>query len=238
MTALLRVTDLTVRYGAVTAVTGLSFTLGRGESLAVLGANGAGKSSLMKALLGWVVPQAGAIEFDGQDITTIKPWVRARRGITTVPEGGRVFGGLSILDNLKVGSHGIANAAATDSDVEHACRLFPELLDRLQESAGSLSGGQQQMVAIARALMSKPQLLMVDEVTSGLAPQLVSRVFEGLSRLAADGMTLLITEQNARRALAITDRALLLSRGRLVLDRPSAEVRKDPKLSAAYLGAG
>lgn len=234
MTALLQVQDLNVRYGAITAVRELSFAVHEGESVAVLGANGAGKSSLVKALLGWTRPASGQIEFDGVPITTTAPWGKSRRGIAAVPEGGRVFGGLSIAHNLRIGG---GKRHSSEADVAAACRLFPELLDRLDQPAGTLSGGQQQMVAIARALMSRPRILIVDEVTSGLAPQLVAQVFRALERLAADGMTLLVTEQNARRALAITDRALLLQRGRLLLDRPSATVADDPQLRDAFLGA-
>lgn len=229
---LLAVDGLTVSYGAVAAVRDMSFTVSSGQTVAVLGANGAGKSSLLKALLGWERPARGRVHLDGQDITAWPPWRRGR----AVPEGGRVFADLTIAENLAMGAYG-QGARPSEEQVRAACRDFPAIAERLGERAGDLSGGQQQMVAIVRALIAQPRLLVVDEVTSGLAPKLVAQVFAALAELPGRGITLLVAEQNARRALEIADHALVMSRGQAVLSGPAAELLGDTRLLDAYLGA-
>jgi branched-chain amino acid transport system ATP-binding protein len=233
---LLAVDGLTVSYGAVAAVRDMSFTVSSGQTFAVLGANGAGKSSLLKALLGWERPARGRVHLDGQDITAWPPWRRGRAGLAAVPEGGRVFADLTIAENLAMGAYG-QGARPSEEQVRAACRDFPAIAERLGERAGDLSGGQQQMVAIARALIAQPRLLVVDEVTSGLAPKLVAQVFAALAELPGRGITLLVAEQNARRALEIADHALVMSRGQAVLSGLAAELLGDTRLLDAYLGA-
>lgn len=228
--------DLVVRYGAITAVDGVSFSVQSGEVFAILGANGAGKSSLLRTLLGWQRPAAGRLRFEGVDFTDEQPWRRAARGIAAVPESGRVFADLTVAENVGLGAY-VEGRRPSNARLRDACRYFPELVDRFPDRAGSLSGGQQQMVAIARAMIGTPRLLLVDEVTSGLAPRLVAQVFDALDRLRETGITLLIAEQNARRALDIADRAVILQRGRIVIEGDAAELRTDPRLLDAYLGA-
>ncbi|MFI6322949.1 ABC transporter ATP-binding protein [Nonomuraea sp. NPDC050556] len=231
---MLAVEGLEVRYGAVSAVSGVSLELAEGATSAVLGANGAGKTSLIKALMGWEKAASGRILFGGVDVTTWTPWRRARAGMAVVPERGRVYGDLTIEENLVMGAF---PRRPSRKEMLEVLERFPGMGERLREPARLLSGGQQQMIAIARALMARPRLLLVDEVTSGLAPLLVAQVFATLGDLAATGLTLLVAEQNARRALEITSRAIVLQRGRIALSGESAQLRAEPRLLDAYLGS-
>jgi branched-chain amino acid transport system ATP-binding protein len=233
---LLSIEDLTVRYGAVVAVRGLSLAVPRGRTFAILGANAAGKSSLLKAVLGWHPAAGGRIRYESQDITSWPPWRRAAAGIAVVPERGRIFTDLTVGENLAMGDY-LGGAHPTRDRIEEACRDFPVLTERLRHRAGDLSGGQQQMLAIARALIARPRLLIVDEVTSGLAPKLVTQVFDALATLPSRGITLLVAEQNARRALELADQAVVLSRGERVMAGPAAELRGERRLVEAYLGS-
>ncbi len=235
-TPLLAVEGLSVSYGAVRALSDLSLAVPEGTAFAVLGANGAGKSSLLRAILGWERPVTGRIVLDGHDVTRWSPWRRAAAGLAVVPERGRVFTDLTVGENLRVGAY-LRGARPTTGEVAAACERFPILARRLDDRAGALSGGQQQMLAIARALIARPRLLVIDEVTSGLAPQLVTEVFGALRELARGGMTLLLAEQNVRRALEVADHALVLQRGKIVLAGRADELRGDERLLHAYLGS-
>lgn len=231
---MLAVEGLEVRYGAVSAVSGVSLELAENSTAAVLGANGAGKTSLIKALMGWEKAASGRIFFHGMDVTSWTPWRRARAGMAVVPERGRVYGDLTIEENLVMGAF---PRRPSRKEMLEVLERFPGMGERLREPARLLSGGQQQMIAIARALMARPRLLLVDEVTSGLAPLLVAQVFATLGDLAATGLTLLVAEQNARRALEITSTAIVLQRGRIALSGESAQLRAEPRLLDAYLGS-
>lgn len=227
---MLEIESLVVRYGAVEAVKGCDVTVGDGEAVCLLGANGAGKSTLVRALAGWERPAEGRIVFAGEDITHAHPWERHRRGLGIVPEGGRVFGDLSVEENLRVGGRG--------ADPSVGLELFPVLAERRRQSAGTLSGGERQMLAIARALAGRPKLLVVDEVSFGLMPRAVASIFTVLARLRDEGVSLLVIEQEEARALGLCGRAYVLSQGRVSLAGRSDELAGSQALRSAYLGGG
>ena len=230
MTALLEVDDLHVRYGAVEAVHGVSFTVNAGEVTAVIGANGAGKSSTLAAISG-LVPADGRIRFDGHDISGAPPHAIVRAGIVQVPEGREILARMTVEENLLMGLRG-----RDRSDLGSAYERFPILRDRRALLAGSLSGGEQQMLAIARALLARPRLILLDEPSLGLAPLVVKRVFETLADLKRQGVTMLLVEQNALRALRIADRAHVMELGRLVLRGTGEELLRDEGVARTYLG--
>ncbi len=232
---MLQVTDLDVSYGQVQALREVSLTVGSEEAVAVLGANGAGKSTLIKSLVGWLLPKRGHVQFDGHDVTYLSPWERAGLGMALVPEGGRVFRDLSVLDNLRLGAY-LQSGEAIREQLEVVFDLFPVLAERKTQVAKTLSGGEQQMLAIARAMMSRPKLLLVDEISMGLMPILVKRVFSVLDDLRRRGVSILLVEQNAYEALHVVDRAYVLENGRLVLEGTAEELRENPRVKAAYLG--
>ncbi len=232
---MLQVTDLDVSYGQVQALREVSLTVGSEEAVAVLGANGAGKSTLIKSLVGWLLPKRGRVQFDGHDVTYLSPWERAGLGMALVPEGGRVFRDLSVLDNLRLGAY-LQSGEAIREQLEVVFDLFPVLAERKTQVAKTLSGGEQQMLAIARAMMSRPKLLLVDEISMGLMPILVKRVFSVLDDLRRRGVSILLVEQNAYEALHVVDRAYVLENGRLVLEGTAEELRENPRVKAAYLG--
>ncbi len=223
---LLSVSGLSVAYGGVAAVSQLSFAVAPGECLAILGANGAGKSSLLRGLMG-LAPASGDITFDGADITTLATAERARRGIAFVPEGRRVFAGMTVRENLEVAAH--ANTAERRRRRDAAYALFPQLATRDGDAAWQLSGGQQQMLAIARAMMARPKLLLMDEPSLGLAPTVAQDVVAALTAIAAD-TTIVLAEQNASLALDIATRALILDRGHLAFEGTASEIRERPEL--------
>lgn len=232
--ALISVTDLSVAYGGVAAVAPLSFTVATGDCLAVLGANGAGKSSLLRGLMG-LAPATGEITFDGADIAALATADRARRGVAFVPEGRRVFAGMTVRENLEVAAH--APTAERRRRFEAAYALFPQLATRDTDAAWQLSGGQQQMLAIARAMMARPKLLLMDEPSLGLAPTVAKDVAAALSAIAAD-TTIVLAEQNASLALDLAAHALILDRGRLVFAGTAEEIRHRPELlGPAYAAA-
>ena len=235
-TPLLNVKDLIVAYGQAQVLHGLSFHVGEGEAVAVLGANGAGKSTLIKTLIGWLKPQQGRIEFAGEDVTALPPWERVSRGLAIVPEGRRVFPELTVEENLRLGAYLEQDRKAIREGMERVFALFPVLAERRRQRAGTLSGGEQQMLAIGRAVMRRPRLLLVDEVSMGLAPILVETVFGALRELREQGVSLLIVEQNAHEALQVVDRGYVLENGRFVLEGSAEELRRNPKVQAAYLG--
>lgn len=232
--ALISVTDLSVAYGGVAAVAPLSFTVATGDCLAVLGANGAGKSSLLRGLMG-LAPATGEITFDGADIAALATADRARRGIAFVPEGRRVFAGMTVRENLEVAAHAPSAERRRRRDAAYA--LFPQLAARDTDAAWQLSGGQQQMLAIARAMMARPKLLLMDEPSLGLAPTVAKDVAAALSAIAAD-TTIVLAEQNASLALDLAANALILDRGRLIFAGTAEEIRHRPELlGPAYAAA-
>ncbi len=233
---MLEIRDLDVFYGQVQALHDISLTVGSDEAVAVLGANGAGKSTLIKTVIGWKTPQRGSIRLDGQDVTRLTPWQRVALGMAVVPEGGRVFRGLTVEENLRLGAYRQAREPAIQAQLETVFELFPVLAERRHQVAHTLSGGEQQMLAIGRAMMSQPRLLLVDEISMGLMPILVRRVFETIQSLRGRGVAILLVEQNAYEALNVVDRAYVLENGRLVLEGTPAELRENPRVKAAYLG--
>jgi branched-chain amino acid transport system ATP-binding protein len=236
MAKLLEVQGLEVRYGGIEAVRGLSFSVEEGQIAAVIGANGAGKSSTLLALSGLVRPAAGRVLFRGEDITRERPDRIVRAGLVQVPEGRAILAPLSVAENLELGAWTRRDAAAARAELERVYGLFPRLAQRKGQMAGSLSGGEQQMLAIGRALMAAPRLLLLDEPSMGLAPMLVKAIFATIAAIAAAGTTVLLVEQNARQALKIADKGVVLSHGRLLLEGPSAELLRDPAVVEAFLG--
>lgn len=233
---MLEIRHLDVLYGRVQALRDVSLTVAGDEAVAVLGANGAGKSTLIKTAVGWQTPQRGSIHFDGQDVTRLTPWQRVDLGMALAPEGGRVFRGLTVQENLRLGAYRQTDERAVQSQLEAVFELFPVLAERRRQVAHTLSGGEQQMLAIGRAMMSQPRLLLVDEISMGLMPILVQRVFETIQSLRERGVSILLVEQNAYEALNVVDRAYVLENGRLVLEGTPAELRENPRVKAAYLG--
>jgi branched-chain amino acid transport system ATP-binding protein len=233
----LDVHDLRVRYAAMDAVRGVSFEVRHGEAVAIIGANGSGKSTTLRALMGFV-PATGRIAFDGRPLEALTPWARAEAGIAWVPEGRRIFGDFTVEDNLVAGGYRHRRRAeASRRELERVYALFPALADRRRQLGRTLSGGEQQMLALGRALMAGPRLLLVDEASLGLAPLMVERVYDAIASLVAGGLTLLLVEQNVRRALSIVSRAYVLEVGRIVRAGTAAELAGDPAVRDAYLGA-
>ncbi|AYO38240.1 ABC transporter ATP-binding protein [Serratia sp. P2ACOL2] len=232
---LLSVKNLKVSYGGIHAVKGIDFTVNSGEQVTLIGANGAGKTSSLRALTG-LQPFEGEILFDGLSIRGVPPHRLLQQGLVMVPEGRGIFARMTVLENLQLGAYSRSDKPAVRQDLEQVCALFPRLRERLRQQAGLLSGGEQQMVAIGRALLSRPRLLILDEPSMGLAPIVVEAIFEVIKRLSRDGVTLLLVEQNARLALASTDRAYVLDSGNLNQSGRSADLLDDEKIKQAYLG--
>jgi branched-chain amino acid transport system ATP-binding protein len=232
---LLAVDGLGVAYGSIRAIQDATLQVEPGELVAIIGSNGAGKSTLLKTVSGLLRPRAGAIRFDGQDIAGAPTDRIVALGISHCPEGRRVFGRLSVRQNLVLGGIG-RPAEAASRDIERMADLFPRLRERFGQAAGTLSGGEQQMLAIARALMSAPRLLLLDEPSLGLAPLMVEQVFRIIDDLRAQGLTMLLVEQNVHHALDSADRAYVMETGRVTLEGPAAELRHDPRIERSYLG--
>jgi branched-chain amino acid transport system ATP-binding protein len=232
---MLEVRALECRYGRIPALKGVDVRVQAGELVALVGANGAGKTTLMHAISGVHAAAAGAIAFEGDDVTSVQPAERVRRGIVQVPEGRQVFGPLTVEDNLRLGAYrrGRENSKQT---LERVYALFPALVQRRAQPAGTLSGGQQQMLAMGRALMAQPRLLLLDEPSMGLAPRLVADIFECVRALRAADTAIFLVDQNARAALAIADRGYVLETGRVALAGTGAELLADERVRAAYLG--
>jgi branched-chain amino acid transport system ATP-binding protein len=231
---LLDVVDLQVRYGAITAIKGISFSVREGEIVALLGANGAGKTTTQKTISGMLRPSFGSITFDGERIDGIPPHHLINRGICHVPEGRHVFPRMTVQENLSMGAF---RFRAPDQDLlAHVLELFPRLKERYSQEAGTLSGGEQQMLAIGRALMGKPRLLLLDEPSMGLAPLIVEQIFDIVRGINIDGVSVLLVEQNARQALTLADRGYVLETGELVLSGSGRELLADDRIRAAYLG--
>ena len=229
---MLEVQALGSRYGRIPALAEVSLHVEAGELVAIVGANGAGKTTLLRALSGVQPVSAGTVRFQGADIGRETPRQRVMRGIVQVPEGRLVFGALSVEDNLRLGAFARGSSATIDA----VWALFPILRDKRGEDAGTLSGGQQQMLAIGRALMADPRLLLLDEPSMGLAPRLVAEIFAHIKALKASGTTILLVDQNARAALAVADRAYVMETGRVVAEGRAADLLRDPQVQQAYLG--
>jgi len=227
---------LHVAYGNVTAIHELSLSVQEGELVCLIGANGAGKSTALKALAGIQPIASGSIHYDGLAITGMPAHLRVRKGIALVPEGRGVFVRLSVFENLQLGAYARSDAHAVAQDLDYVLSLFPRLAERRRQLAGTLSGGEQQMLAIGRALMSRPRLLLLDEPSMGLAPIMVQKIFEIIRRIAAHGVTLLLVEQNAKLALEVSDRGYVMESGRVVLADSAAALLADPQVQNAYLG--
>ena len=236
MSALLQVTDLRVAYGGIQAVKGVSFQVNEGELVSLIGSNGAGKTTTMKAITGSLIPSAGRIEYLGRDIRGQGSWDLVQQGLVMVPEGRGVFTRMSILENLQMGAYLRNDAAGIQSDIERVFTLFPRLKERRAQLAGTLSGGEQQMLAMGRALLSRPKLLLLDEPSMGLSPLMVDKIFEVIAEVAALGVTLLLVEQNASRALKMAQRAYVMESGEISMQGDAKDLLHDPKVRAAYLG--
>jgi branched-chain amino acid transport system ATP-binding protein len=232
---MLRVDDLHVYYDAIHALQGLSFTVGKGEMVTLLGANGAGKSTTLKTISALLRPRVGKIELEGQALETLAAHEIVRLGVAHVPEGRRVFPRLSVIENLKTGAYTRSSNTIGD-DIDRVFTLFPRLKERMQQKAGTLSGGEQQMLAIGRGLMARPRLLLLDEPSMGLAPILVEQIFATIQAINKEGVTVLLVEQNAAMALAICHRGYVLETGKIMLSGTAAELSGNDLVRQAYLG--
>ncbi|MEI5681601.1 MULTISPECIES: ABC transporter ATP-binding protein [unclassified Mesorhizobium] len=234
---MLEVNDLEVRYGAIRAVRGVSLKADTGELVAILGANGAGKSSTLMCIAGALKAAGGSIRLDGQDVTSANPEKMVRAGVATVPETRDVFPDLTVTENLTLGSYTRrSDRAGVTEDRERMLALFPRLAERTAQPAGTLSGGEQQMLVIARAMMSRPKVLLLDEPSLGLAPVIVDQIFEMIRTLKQSGLTIVLVEQNARKALSVADRAYVMRLGKIAASGTAAEIGAATDLSALYLG--
>jgi len=234
--ALLQVRGLQVAYGGIQAVKGIDFDVRAGELVCLIGSNGAGKTSTMKAITGTLPASAGELHYLGRPIAGQGAWDLVRQGLAMVPEGRGVFTRMSIAENLQMGAYCRDDKAQIAADTEQMYALFPRLKERHGQLAGTLSGGEQQMLAMARALMSRPRLLLLDEPSMGLAPVMVDKIFEVIRDVAAQGVTILLVEQNASRALALADRGYVMESGLITLSGPAQTLLHDPAVRAAYLG--
>lgn len=232
--AILKISDLKVNYGGIEAVKGVSFDVPEGEIVTLIGANGAGKSSTLRAIAGLVKPAGGKVEFKGEDITGKDPTSIVTKGITLVPEGRKIFPGLTVLENLRIGAY-LRNDDLTD-DLNWVYDLFPRLKERSWQAGGTLSGGEQQMLAVGRALMSRPKIIMMDEPSLGLAPIIVRGIFDIIKEINNRGVTVLLIEQNANMALKTAHAGYVLETGRITMSGTGAQLLADEKVKAAYLG--
>ncbi|GAA3389814.1 ABC transporter ATP-binding protein [Cryptosporangium minutisporangium] len=235
---LLEIDDLAVAYGRIEALHGISIQVDDGEIVTLIGANGAGKSTTMRAISGLRPASRGRITFDGEDITNLRADLRVTRGISQAPEGRGIFPGMSVMENLDMGTYARKDrrSPARDADLERVFTLFPRLKERRTQTAGTMSGGEQQMLTIGRALMARPRLLLLDEPSMGLAPMLIQQIFSIIKEINAQGTTVLVVEQNAQQALSIADRAYILETGSIVKSGRGREMLGDPAIKAAYLG--
>lgn len=234
--SLLEVKDLSVSFGVIKAVKGISFTINEGEIVTLIGANGAGKTTTMNAITGVVKSQRGDIIFNGSSISNANPADIVKKGISMSPEGRQVFPQMTVRENLELGAYTVKDKEMTKNGIRNAYELFPILKERAFQQAGTLSGGEQQMLAVARALMAKPKLLLLDEPSLGLAPLIVQNIFNLILKIRDMGTTVLLVEQNARMALSISDRGYVLEAGKIVLDGKGKELMNNPKVIDAYLG--
>ena len=234
--AMLEVKNLEVYYGVICALKGISFEVNEGEIVSLIGANGAGKTTMMQSVVGIIPKKSGSVIFDGKDISKTPCHKIVQLGMTQVPEGRRIFQELSVYENLMMGAYTVKDQQKFKEDIEGIYQLFPRLAERRNQIAGTLSGGEQQMLAMSRALMSHPKLMMLDEPSMGLAPILVDQIFEIIKELHASGTTILLVEQNATKALQIADRAYVLETGNITLSGTGAELASSDAVKKAYLG--
>ena len=233
---LLQVQDLRVSYGGIQAVKGVSFEVREGELVSLIGSNGAGKTTTMKAITGTLQASGGRISYLGRDVQSQGPWDLVKQGLVMVPEGRGVFTRMSILENLHMGAYLRSDKAGISADIERVFGLFPRLQERSAQLAGTLSGGEQQMLAMGRALLSRPKVLLLDEPSMGLSPIMVDKIFEVIAQVAAMGVTVLLVEQNASRALNMAQRAYVMESGEISMQGEAKTLLHDPKVRAAYLG--
>ncbi|HWQ38055.1 MAG TPA: ABC transporter ATP-binding protein [Burkholderiales bacterium] len=233
--SLLEVHRLHVSYGGINAVKGIDLKVDAGEMVAVIGANGAGKTTTLKAICG-LLPHGGRVRYQGEDVSSAAPYELVERGLSMVPEGRGVFGRLTVEENLEMGAYLCRDKALIRAGLGRVYGLFPRLKERRNQTAGTLSGGEQQMLAIGRALMSNPKLLLLDEPSMGLAPMMVERIFETVRGISREGVTVLLVEQNAKLALEISHRGYVMESGQIALSGPSAELLDNPQVRKAYLG--
>ena len=234
--AMLQVTDLKVNYGVIQAIKGVSFEVNEGEVIALIGANGAGKTTILHTVTGLIAPKSGKIEFEGKDITKMPAHKIVTLGMAHVPEGRRVFADLSVYENLLMGAFTRKDKDEIAKTLEMVYKRFPRLRERKNQVAGTLSGGEQQMLAMGRALMSHPKILLMDEPSMGLSPLFVNEIFDIIKEVNASGTTVLLVEQNAKKALSIAYRAYVLETGKIVLDAAADVLMNDPSIKKAYLG--
>lgn len=233
---MLKVENLEVAYGMIKAIKGVSFEVNEGEVIALIGANGAGKTTILHTVTGLLSPQAGSIVFEGVELTKIPAHKIVGMGMAHVPEGRRVFQELTVLENLKLGAFILNDKKRIESNLEYVYTHFPRLKERRGQVAGTLSGGEQQMLAMGRALMSNPKIILMDEPSMGLSPILVSEIFNIIKEVSTDGTTVLLVEQNAKKALSIANRAYVLETGKIVLEGDAKELMNDEQVKKAYLG--
>ena len=233
---MLKVENLVVSYGGIEALKGISLNVPEGKIITLIGANGAGKSTLLRTIIGLVKPESGKISYNEKEITALNSQKIVTTGITLVPEGRRVFSNLTVLENLKIGAYMRNDKAESAKDIEWIYRLFPRLKERNWQLAGTLSGGEQQMLAVGRALMCRPKLIMMDEPSLGLAPLVIKDIFRIIQEINAKGMTILLIEQNANMALKIADWAYVLETGRITMEGTGKELLENPQIREAYLG--
>ena len=233
---LLKVSDLVIHYGAIKALRGISFEVAKGEIITLIGSNGAGKSTTLNAISNIIKKTEGKVFFDGKDISSIPPDKVVAEGLVQVPEGRRIFANLSVRDNLEMGAYTRKDKNEIKSDMEMVFGLFPRLKERIHQIAGTLSGGEQQMLAMSRSLMARPRLLLLDEPSMGLAPILVDEIFAVIRRINQAGTTILLVEQNAYKALGVAATGYILETGKIVKSGPASDLMKDDAVRAAYLG--
>ncbi len=234
--AFLEIKDLCVNYGMISAIKGISFEVNQGEVISLIGANGAGKTTTLHTLTGLLTAKSGSILFKGNDLTKTPAHKIVKMGMAHVPEGRRIFQQLSVIDNLKLGAFIRTDKENFDSDLEKIYKRFPRLEERKNQIAGTLSGGEQQMLAMGRALMSNPEIILMDEPSMGLSPIMINEIFNIIEDIRKDGMTVLLVEQNAKKALAISDRAYVLETGKIVLTGNASDLINDESVKKAYLG--
>ncbi len=234
--AMLEIKDLSVYYGVIQAIKGISFQVNEGEVIALIGANGAGKTTTLHTISGLIAPKAGTVIFEGNDITKVPAHKIVSMGVAQVPEGRRVFASLSVYQNLKLGAYTRADKGEIEESLRTVYQRFPRLEERKGQLAGTLSGGEQQMLAMGRALMSKPRILLMDEPSMGLSPIFVNEIFDIIKEVSSGGTTVLLVEQNAKKALSIADRGYVLETGRIVLEGKAEELLNDESVKKAYLG--
>lgn len=235
MEDILKVSDLNVYYGVIHAIKNVSFHVGRGEIVTLIGANGAGKTTTLQTITGLVPAKSGEVDYEGQNITKVPGYKLVSMGMAHVPEGRRVFADLTVYQNLMLGAYTRRDKEGIEADLAMVYERFPRLLERKEQRTGTLSGGEQQMLAMGRALMSRPRLLLLDEPSMGLSPIYVNEIFEIIQKINGDGVTVLLVEQNAKKALSIANRAYVLETGKVVLEGEASALMEDPKVKSAYL---